>query len=306
MTEVGQEFVILTLDDKHVSVSKNKLKGSDLYGSVMNHYESMQVPTSVAKEAFDDYVQWITSDKNNKKQKLKSCFEHCSLIGHDEYLRHCVQKLLKHYNEYKDVLDELNENVKRDIYLNFPLLLIPDHIRQDLTFLSHWMKNIYYYHNGEEFIVNTMDRYSHTVKYDTDANNVKYLYSFANFGSGSKRHGLHLSFHVNGLKAIETNYNHNQVSHERKWSKNGILLSEYTQIDDLVGISRHWYESGRLRCICHYKQGKKDGDTICYYDEENEYDSSPKVYEHQVWQMGKLLSQTLYDKDDWLQPPTSE
>jgi len=239
------ETVTLIVNDKQYVVPKNKIKNTLLFGSMFDtftyHDTKIQLPissTELTSEAIKNYIDFIDDSKSERRRKkLKSCLQLCSLIGDFDYLRYCVEtQLLRHYSYYKSILDELNDNLKYDMYLFFPFSLIPESLTNNEAFFLQWAKTV----SNEDLKVDD-DVYLQCVEYWANGKvgrvncwlNNKCLLSRRYWSNGHKRGDI--SF-CNGV----------QHGVSRDWYKNGQL--QY----------KSWYDNGKLeqRYSCNEKGEK--------------------------------------------------
>lgn len=274
--EQDGSMVTLSLANNKFIVKRDKLQQTEYYKTSMDMFDSeIPVPAGVTQSALFDYLQFFDSEPKKKRQRLKECFLHYFLIGDVKYLHHCVKKLLKHYWDYKVMLNELNQDLQREIYLNIPWVYVPDNFKNNETFLNDWIKNICMSHKNkcmliqDEYSRGERNKYFHWVKYYENSNPER-LESLIKKYYAEKTEGydIQIKFYDNGVKSSQQFIGNGGLCGIQKgWYRTGTLQSEaYYCRGEQHGPSRSWYESGRKRSESNYIDGSSYGDYIIYFD----------------------------------------
>jgi len=226
------------------SVPTNEVMKSELYGgmmSVCDDIDCLPVTDAVSEFAVQDYVNFLNQKANKTKQQLKSCLQHCSLLGDKDYLWYNVKQLLAmSILNQKDILEGLNDNLLRDIYLHFPLPLIPDVYRDDDKFIREWDINLLLL-KVEAFTIDGNTQISHIIQ--------------------RSRNGL-----PSGITC--TCSDPNLLLPFIQWHDNGLRKYQCTMLllgKGKNGLEKEWYETGVLMSQIHFINNQYDGELITYY-----------------------------------------
>jgi hypothetical protein len=104
---------------------------SGFYTSLIDSFgDQVEIPMSntIPNSVNQDYINFLHHGQGKNQQQLKLCLQHCSLIGDSSYLYYCATQLLHNYSSYKSIIDDLNSNLKRQLYLCFPLPFSPTYL----------------------------------------------------------------------------------------------------------------------------------------------------------------------------------
>ena len=94
----------------------------------------------------DVYIKFINDDRScidNIKlpATLKLCFELCHFIGHRQFFNFLMQQLFNTWSTIASIINDMNDNLKRDIYLLCPYNFLPIDYQTNLAFLNVWYPN---------------------------------------------------------------------------------------------------------------------------------------------------------------------
>jgi len=229
------------------SVPTDKVMKSDLYGGMLSMCDDIQclpVTDAVSEFAVQDYVNFLNQKVNKNKQQFKSCLQHCSLLGDKDYLWYTVKQLLTSYTAYKDILEDINPNLKRDIYLHFPLPLIPDVYRDDDKFIYDWNLNLLLL-NINVFTIDSNTQISHIIERSPNG-----LPREIECASSDPNLLLpYIAWYANGIR---------QCSYT-------ISLSSTEKEKDKNGLEKTWYDTGVMKSQIHFINDRYDGELITYH-----------------------------------------
>jgi len=278
-------MITLVIGSERYVVPRNRIQQVMLLGSLIDTcYDksdlgldvkpTITLPTpeslGTTKRALDDYVNFLAPNKNNDKQLLRECLQQCSLFGDQEYLWYCVKKLLFNYDDYKDLVDDVNDNLKRDIYLHFPYHLIPKLLIDNDIFFYSWVANIARVTRDDDIIcVNQHDKYKYICYYSNNNNVLTSLSYFENYEFEDIKSGIRFVFDCHTGKKIHEVHYYNGAIHGTKiiWYPTGNkhLEIQYSH-NKLHGVRTEWYESGRRKSQTHYVNNKRHGIDIEWFD----------------------------------------
>jgi len=291
-------MVTMIVGDTKYSIEREKLEHTILYGSLLETIDSdnsnnivLPVVECVSKEAIEDYIDFLQPSNDRNKRLLKECLKNCSIVGDADYLLYNVKRLLVEYTSYKDILDDVNHNLLRDIYLLFPLSLIPDNLKDDGLFFSSWLQSMRININNYEFGGITVDLI-HTYKYifgvgARDSNTLMSMKGYLN----NVLDGPQYFWYKNGNKKLLDTYNFGQKHGPSKlWSENGVLLLN-TNIKNGVrhGSHNEWFESGRKKMSCMYEYDKLDGAYMKWEDEDDSDTNQQELIAHLIYSKGNVI-----------------
>jgi len=74
-----------------------------------------------------------------KGHKLKPCFELSCYLDDSHFFSLLVECLIRSWPSNAYIIEQLNENLQRDIYLHLPFTFIANKYRRDGTFMNLWM-----------------------------------------------------------------------------------------------------------------------------------------------------------------------
>lgn len=298
-----QRTATIIVGDKKFSVDKEKIRKGDYYRSVMDMFggEEVMAPTGVSETVVSHYAQFLNR-KTISKEELKQCFLHYFLIGDKDYLDYCVGELLDNHEFYWDIVNDFHPELKRDIYLKYPLDLIPAEVRDDEIFFKAWLKDVYdakyeygsCHHiiiaNRRHIYLHIISFYDNGIKTEFDFRKLKSLESKkANLGFNFVEHGLQLQYYQNGnIKSRCYSKENKFVGAQKTWFENGAQeMEEWYKNGREDGLWTQWYQSGRKREEITYQNGKRHGTRSVYADDEN-VDGSQLVIRIELYQDGIL------------------
>jgi hypothetical protein len=124
-------------------VSKEKLKQTDMFGSLFDCYDTQEIQLPVAEEAIvDDYIKHLQY-KPKCIDTMKKCLQYADLVGDKSYLYSLVKEMLASWSPVKCnriVSDTtmINDNLRFDIYCYFPFVMIPVEYHKNSLLFKSW------------------------------------------------------------------------------------------------------------------------------------------------------------------------
>jgi len=325
------DVVSIVVGDDKYAIERIKLEHTILYGSMLetitsnnNNSSSQQINNTnnsqdnnsnqdnniilpvvecVSKEAIEDYIDFLQPSNNRNKRLLKECFKHCSIVGDEDYLLYNVKRLLSQYSSYKDILDDLNANQLRDIYLLFPLSLIPNELKENEVFFNSWLKSMQANINKYSFNGIEVDSYC-TYKYRFGTNIKGTLLSMKGYVNNSLDGPQYTWYSSGNKRLLETYVSGYKNGPIKRWAENGVLLLDM----NIKGGAKHgsytkWFKSGRKKLQCTYHYNKLDGDYMLWANKTNTTTTATTITDQQelivhcVYSKGKIIY-TNIDKRD--------
>jgi hypothetical protein len=172
--------------NRSYTVTRQQLSSCHLFSGLLSDYKDLQsipIPDNTPSTVMDDYVNFITKT-DMSRQHLKQCLEFAHLIDDRKYFQHLISILLKSWSscDYKTIVDELNDDLKEELYYHFPHELLPqnisDNILRNTELRVKWLTNI----NGRSIYVDDTSYY-HFFRIGEDGNYTVYHFKEHNISS---------------------------------------------------------------------------------------------------------------------------
>jgi len=232
-------------------------------------------PTIVIPEKYSDVIgNYVYFTHGELKpiydtDYMIKCFDMLTYFDDDGYFMYLVNELLNSWTSLSTILDDINSNLRFDIYLHCPYDVIPRKYLNNASFFYAWIdinKNTYVTLNGNE------QHYKKYVTNDND-NNILILYHTTNGAEIGLR--TEITFYDNKqLRAIAHYVNFKRQGFQRVWYKNPHVTSDdnkqlsyklkaeqYCEYDLVQGFSRRWYDNPQhsLKQEFYYENGELRG-----------------------------------------------
>jgi len=290
LLQITNSSVVVTT----VEVPICNIKNSEYFMGFMsccNDGEPLLFPPQY-QEVAHIYVSFITNDNYNKHGKhcnignitsdqLKRSFELCHYLIDQILFTHLMDNyLLDQWFVHNHIIDELSDNIQRDIYLRCPWDLIPDKFskchpgtdqpqhKDFLSFFYAWYRiNKDYDYTTKTISINfgNIKYYSHIRIHSKDV--IQSIESRCSVnGDKYKHHGIEMYLHEpddEGNQPLlgEVRYDRGKVaSCEKQWRRNGTLTS-IRQHTDTHCIYSEYYESGKQKFIIMRQYHNDDSET---------------------------------------------
>lgn len=251
------------------NISDDRLKSSKLFSSLL---QLCKVEDGITIEVQDDVLDDYLNQDGKNLSILESCFNFCHLIEDEIYFAYLMDMFHQNFFIAKKVLNKVNDNLKRDIYLSSPLSLIPQEIITD-TFLQSWLG----VSGGKYFIIDGISHSSEMTYHDNGS--IKELVIYVK----QKKCGPQWEWYETGVKKCERWYQddklHGYITHYYEDSK---LKSKWNYSNDKIhGTCQAWYEDGTLTYRQEFWEGKRDGYSLIWQGEN--------TYAEQQHKDGRLI-----------------
>jgi len=262
--DVYTKEVMVMLGDKYC-IPYIKIKNSKLFCSILESQDSLYIPIPDLMVVSDEVIHnYINQDCNSNAEILKLCFEFCHLIDDDVYFAYLMTVLYEWWFNCQQLICQVHDNLRRDIYLHLPLVLIPnDVVLNTPCFIQLWIQTSGHKH----FTINKL-HYTTEIAYYPN-NDTSSTHSQVQTQTQTQTNVL-------GIKEIQTTTSGDQYinSYDRDSSCNCHSSNQHSRICTLDcklnyephGLSMGWYETGDKEYVKWYLNGKLNGTSVRYYD----------------------------------------
>jgi len=205
------------------------------------------------------YVNYVTrfatlgnnfSDKLGiqTKDELKQCFKMCHFLDDMNFFDLLIGRLFQSWSDMVDIIEQLHNELKRQIYLRVPFIFVPEYYQDNTLFFEQWTTNS---NNMKYMILNH------------DGRDNSYISNYYEYNKGKS-----VIFRCSTLNSA--NFCLHGV--QRQWEKNPetglntmIYDSKY-EMGNKHGKQQRWYISGKLREITYFNNGFMVGEWKGWYD----------------------------------------
>jgi len=133
---------------KLVQVATDRIKQSELFANMLDQYGSDTILTFPQQynDVADTYIKFINDDTSYVKDVksptiLKLCFELCHFISHQQFFNFLMEQLFSTWSLNSKIINDMGDNLQREIYLCCPYFFLPISYQTNLTFLKFWIPN---------------------------------------------------------------------------------------------------------------------------------------------------------------------
>lgn len=265
-------MTIITVGDLKFEVEDTVLQQSEYYAGLISSYDKGEIPALILnndRETAVNYIEYLLRNKKcqlslyiNPNFRLEDNLNYCFYIGDPEYLKLYVDEILEEYTKNKFLIKNLNSDLQRDIYLHFPLPLVPYELRENKSFLTSWLRGK---NNNYRFSVDHWESYNYTITYKKDKlqklhckytryNDKEYSHLITYWSNGNKEsENYSCEITTKGTYHDPSYLRDTIVNYEKRWTVNGTIIvdnnSIETRADDelrynIYVVRRDWTTKG--------------------------------------------------------------
>jgi len=267
------------VDVGNVKIPVDMLKTSTLFSTLLEEYGELEkVPIDIN----DVYILFLLKQKAITPEQLLNAFKFCHLIQDSKFLEFLVELWLQCWSTHKHIIDDMNDNLKMDIYKLIPLALVPTHYHHNKVWLQEYVKNnickkfivdhdvysLYNLTNNSGYTLQLVslkndDHYGPTIMYNSSDTITEIKYYIDN-----KVHSETKILYHDGITVKETYTYVYDIKHGecKTWHPDGTTMeSACTYVNGtLHGVYRSWYPDGSKYRIGNLKHGQHVGNQECW------------------------------------------
>lgn len=282
--------VIINLGDKVTFTVSVDNQSGFLYGAQQDYGDGYVVDLhsllkGISKANLAHYVYFLTHERKPvvvDQEILIGCFEIYHITDDKNYFSHLMRQLHKFWTLLSPILygNEVNDNVKRDIYLCCPYQVLPKSYLNNKVFFDEWLKlnfnKNFTLNDDQNFNYKKMEVEGQCSLYITYSNshNSKVYKKIGQDDSGTQttyngRIEGEWDYVRQGYKTINNSVDGLPNGYCIEYNKNGQICHENYMINgDREGIGRGYYPNGKIRYEDEYQGGKIVNGCKEWYDDE--------------------------------------
>jgi len=239
--------------NERISLPTDKLAKSIFYSGLFECYHDNNNIVYPFPNQYIDvlpvYIDYCHHDNKIRVQlrKLKLCFNLAHYLGDDDFLQVLIQCISRSWPSSTKVIEMLDSNIQRDIYLSLPFMFIPTRYRYNSTFVTQWLIK-----NDEKRILGPYNTIYRT-HIRLCCFNEQHCHGIDLGLTGINSHiivGKNNYFYKHG---IDQDWYQGEVGEEQKQQ---LKCELHHKRNKKFGIQKEWYESGILFKITHYNNNK--------------------------------------------------